>query len=131
MIREKSPRYYLKEQNPSVRVVGVEPAESPLITRGISGPHGIQGIGANFVPENYDAQVVDQVIAVATQDAYAAGRRLGREEGILAGISAGAALHVALELAQREENAGKTIVALLPDSGERYLTTPMYHTISR
>ena len=122
---------YLKEQNPNVKIVGVEPAESPLITRGISGPHGIQGIGANFVPENYDAQVVDEVIAVATQDAYAAGRRLGREEGILAGISAGAALHVALELAQREENAGKTIVALLPDSGERYLTTPMYHTISR
>ena len=117
---------YLKEQNPQVKIVGIEPADSPLITRGISGPHGIQGIGANFVPANYDAGVVDEVIPVTTQDAYAAGRRLGREEGILAGISAGAALHAALELAQKEENAGKTIVVLLPDSGERYLTTPMY-----
>lgn len=117
---------YLKEQNPKVKIVGIEPADSPLLTQGISGPHGIQGIGANFVPENYDAAVVDEVIPVTTEDAYAAGRRLGREEGILAGISAGAALHGALELARKEENEGKTIVVLLPDSGERYLTTPMY-----
>ncbi len=117
---------YLKERNPQIQVLGVEPADSPLITEGRSGPHGIQGIGANFVPENFDRSVVDGVLTVATQDAYAAGRRLGREEGVLAGISAGAALHAALELAKREENAGKNIVVLLPDSGERYLTTPMY-----
>ena len=117
---------FLKEQNPNVKVVGVEPADSPLLTRGVSGPHGIQGIGANFVPEILDTSVLDEIIPVATQQAYAAGRRLGKEEGILAGISAGAALHAALELAKREENAGKTIVVLLPDSGERYLTTAMY-----
>ena len=91
-----------------------------------AGPHGIQGIGANFVPEILDTSVLDEVVTVTTEQAYAAGRRLGTEEGVLAGISAGAALHVALELAKKEENAGKTIVALLPDSGERYLTTPMY-----
>jgi len=117
---------YLKEKNPSVKIVGVEPADSPLLTKGVAGPHGIQGIGANFVPEILDTSVVDEVVTVTTESAYAAGRRLGTEEGVLAGISAGAALHVALELAKREENAGKTIVALLPDSGERYLTTPMY-----
>ncbi len=117
---------YLKEQNPHIQVIGVEPADSPLITQGRCGPHGIQGIGANFVPENYDASVADAVIPVSTQDACAAGRRLGKEEGILAGISAGAALHAALTLAKQEENEGKTIVVLLPDSGERYLTTPMY-----
>ncbi len=117
---------YLKEKNPDIRVVGIEPADSPLITQGRSGPHGIQGIGANFLPENYDPGVVDEVVAVGTQEAYAAGRRLGREEGVLAGISAGAALHAALELAKKDENAGKNIVVLLPDSGERYLTTPMY-----
>ena len=88
--------------------------------------HGIQGIGANFVPKTLDTGVYDEVVTVTTEQAYAAGRRMGMEEGVLAGISAGAALHVALELAGREENAGKTIVALLPDSGERYLTTPMY-----
>ncbi len=117
---------YLKEQNPHIRIVGVEPADSPLLTQGRSGPHGIQGIGANFVPEIYDPSVVDTVCTVTTQEAYAAGRRLGTEEGLLAGISAGAALHAALLLAKAEENAGKTIVVLLPDSGERYLTTPMY-----
>jgi len=117
---------YLKEKNPDVKILGVEPADSPLLTKGVAGPHGIQGIGANFVPEILDLDVVDQVIPVTTEAAYAAGRRMGTEEGILAGISAGAALHAALELAKQEENAGKTIVALLPDSGERYLTTPMY-----
>ena len=117
---------YLKEKNPNVKIVGVEPADSPLLTKGVAGPHGIQGIGANFVPEILDTSVVDKVVTVTTEQAYASGRRLGTEEGVLAGISAGAALHVALELAKKEENAGKTIVALLPDSGERYLTTPMY-----
>ncbi len=118
---------FLKEQNPAVQVVGVEPADSPLLTKGVAGPHGIQGIGANFVPEILDTGLLDKVVTVTTEQAYAAGRRLGTEEGVLAGISAGAALHVALELAKQEEYAGKTIVALLPDSGERYLTTPMYH----
>ena len=117
---------YLKEKNPLVKVVGFEPADSPLITKGVAGPHGIQGIGANFIPEILDTALLDEVTTVTTEQAYTAGRRLGGEEGVLAGISAGAALHVALELAKKEENAGKTIVALLPDSGERYLTTPMY-----
>lgn len=117
---------YLKEKNSQVKIVGVEPADSPLLTEGKAGPHGIQGIGANFVPKTLDTGVYDEVVTVTTEQAYAAGRRMGMEEGVLAGISAGAALHVALELAGREENAGKTIVALLPDSGERYLTTPMY-----
>jgi len=117
---------YLKGKNPGVKIVGMEPADSPLLTRGVAGPHGIQGIGANFVPEILDTKLLDEVVTVTTEQAYAAGRRMGREEGVLAGISAGGALHVALELAKKEENAGKTIVALLPDSGERYLTTPMY-----
>ena len=117
---------YLKEQNPAITVVGVEPADSPLITAGFSAPHGIQGIGANFIPEILDLSLVDEVIPVGTEDAYAAGRRLGREEGILSGISSGAALHAGLILAKRPENAGKTIVVLLPDSGERYLSTAMY-----
>ena len=117
---------FLKEKNPAVKIVGVEPADSPLLTRGVAGPHGIQGIGANFVPEILDTGLLDEVVTVTTEEAYVSGRRLGTEEGVLAGISAGAALHVALELAKKEENAGKTIVALLPDSGERYLTTAMY-----
>ena len=117
---------YLKERNSNVKIVGVEPADSPLITEGKAGPHGIQGIGANFIPEILDRSLLDEVVTVTTEQAYAAGRRMGTEEGFLAGISAGAALHAALELAKKEENAGKTIVALLPDSGERYLTTPMY-----
>ena len=117
---------YLKEKNPNVKIVGVEPADSPLLTTGKAGPHGIQGIGANFVPEILDTALLDEVMTVTTQQAYAAGRRLGTEEGVLAGISAGGALHIALELAKREEYAGKTIVALMPDSGERYLTTAMY-----
>ena len=117
---------YLKEKNPQVKSVGVEPADSPLINTGKAGPHGIQGIGANFIPEILDTGILDEVVTVTTEAAYAAGRRMGTEEGVLAGISAGAALHAALELAKKEENAGKTIVALLPDSGDRYLTTPMY-----
>ena len=117
---------YLKEQNPAVKIVGVEPADSPVLTEGRSGPHGIQGIGAGFIPDNLDLSVVDEVLACQLQDAYANGRRLGREEGVLGGISTGAALWAALELAKRPENGGKTIVALLPDSGERYLSTEMY-----
>ena len=117
---------YLKEQNPAIRIVGVEPADSPVLTQGRSGSHGLQGLGAGFVPEILDTGLLDQVMAVTTEEAYAAGRRLGREEGILAGISGGAALHAALVLAKQPENAGKTIVVLLPDSGERYLTTDMY-----
>lgn len=117
---------YLKERNSQVKVVGIEPADSPLITKGYSGSHGLQGIGANFIPEILDQDVLDEVLTVTTQEAYEAARRLGTEEGLLCGISGGAALHAALMLARQEENAGKTIVALLPDSGERYLSTPMY-----
>ncbi len=117
---------YLREKNPKVRIIGAEPADSPLITKGFSGPHGIQGIGANFIPEILDLKIIDEVATVTTEESYTAGRRMGREEGILCGISSGCALHVALELAKKEENKGKTIVVLLPDSGERYLTTPMF-----
>ena len=117
---------FLKEQNPNVTIVGVEPADSPLLTEGRSGSHGIQGIGANFVPGILNQEVIDEIIPVGTEDAYRIGRRMGREEGILVGISSGAALHAALDIAKRPENAGKTIVVLLPDSGDRYLTTPMY-----
>ncbi len=117
---------YLKEQNSAVKIVGVEPASSPLLTEGRSGPHGLQGIGANFVPENFDRTVADEIITVADADAYAAGRELARREGILVGITSGAALWAAAKLARRPENRGKTIVALLPDTGERYLSTPMF-----
>ena len=117
---------YLKEQNPNVRIVGVEPASSPLLTQGHAGPHGLQGIGANFAPGNYDASVVDEIIPVTEEDAYAAGRELAQKEGILVGITSGAAVWAAAELAKRPENKGKVIVALLPDSGERYLSTPMF-----
>ena len=117
---------YLKERNPAIQIVGVEPADSPVLTQGRSGPHGFQGIGAGFVPEILDTDLLDRVIPVTTEKAYAAGRRLGTEEGILAGISGGAALYAALLLAKEPENAGKTIVAVLPDSGERYLSTAMY-----
>ena len=117
---------YLKEQNPDIKIVGMEPADSPLLTAGKAGPHGIQGIGANFVPEILDLGVVDEIITCPLDGAYECGRRLGREEGILAGISSGGALWAALELAKRPEYAGKTIVVLLPDSGERYLSTAMF-----
>ena len=117
---------YLKEQNPNVKIIGVEPEDSPVLTKGYGGPHGIQGIGAGFVPEILDTAVIDEVLPAPLGAAYTAGRRLGREEGVLAGISGGAALWAALEIAKRPENAGKTIVALLPDSGERYLSTAMY-----
>lgn len=117
---------YLKERNPQVKVVAVEPAESPLLSAGKAGPHGIQGIGANFVPKVLDTGIYDEVIRVRTEQAYETGRMLGRTEGILCGISSGAALCAAMELAKRPENAGKTIVVLLPDTGDRYLSTPMF-----
>lgn len=117
---------YLKEQNPKVTVVGVEPADSPLLTQGRAGAHGLQGIGANFVPGTLDRSVLDQITTATTEAACEAARRLGREEGILCGISSGAAVYAALELAKQPENAGKTIVVLLPDSGERYLSTALY-----
>ncbi len=117
---------YLKEKDPAIRVVAVEPATSPLLSQGRSGPHGIQGIGANFVPGVLDTGVYDEIIPVEDQDAYAAGRLLGRTEGVLAGISSGAALWAATQLAKRPENKGRTIVALLPDTGDRYLSTEMF-----
>ena len=109
-----------------MKIVGVEPADSPVLTKGHGGTHGIQGIGAGFIPEILDTSVMDEVLPCELADAYACGRRMGLEEGILCGISGGAALWAALELAKQEENAGKTILALLPDSGERYLSTAMY-----
>ena len=119
---------YLKQKNPHVQVVAVEPASSPLLSAGTAGSHGLQGIGANFIPAVLNTAVYDEIIPVSEQQAYAAARLLSRSEGVLVGISSGAALHAALTLAQRPENAGKTIVALLPDTGERYLSTPMFQT---
>lgn len=116
----------LKRHNPHIRVVAVEPAESPVLSGGKPGPHKIQGIGAGFVPVNYDKAVVDEVLAVVSDDAIRTSRALAREEGLLVGISSGAAVYAATELARRPENAGKTIVALLPDTGERYLSTMLY-----
>ncbi len=117
---------YLKEQKPSVKVVAVEPASSPVLSKGVAGAHKIQGIGAGFVPDVLNTKVYDEIIPVENEDAFALGRELGRTEGILVGISAGAALWAAIELAKRPENEGKTIVALLPDTGDRYLSTPMF-----
>ena len=117
---------YLKSRNKGVKIVAVEPKTSPLLSEGHAGPHGLQGIGANFIPKALDQSVYDEIITVSDDEAYAAGRELASREGILAGISSGAALHAALELAKRPENAGKCIVALLPDTGERYLSSPMF-----
>lgn len=117
---------YLKEQNPNVKIVAVEPTGSPVLSEGKAGPHKIQGIGAGFVPETLNTSVYDEVITIENEDAFAEGRRFAQSEGILVGISSGAALKAATILAQRPENAGKIIVALLPDSGDRYLSTPMF-----
>ena len=117
---------YLKSQNPNVKVVAVEPASSPVLSKGTAGAHKIQGIGAGFVPDVLDTKVYDEIIPVANEDAFAAGKEAGRSEGVLVGISAGAALWAAIELAKRPENKGKTIVALLPDTGDRYLSTPLF-----
>ncbi len=117
---------YLKERKPSVELVAVEPAASPLLSGGQAGPHGLMGIGANFIPKNYDASLIDRVITVREQDAYAAARLLTRTEGVLCGITSGAALWAAEQLARLPENRGRHIVALLPDTGERYLSTPLF-----
>ena len=117
---------YLKEKNPNVKLVGVEPADSPLLTKGQAGPHGIQGIGANFVPEILDTGLLDAVMTVTTEQAYEAGRQMGTREGVLAGISAGAALSAAITVCKRPENKGKTVVVLLPDTGEHYFSTELY-----
>ncbi len=117
---------YLKEQNPAVKVVAVEPAGSPVLSKGTAGSHKIQGIGAGFVPEVLNTAVYDEIIAVENEDAFAAGKKVGRAEGVLVGISSGAAVWAAIQLAKRPENKGKTIVALLPDTGDRYLSTPLF-----
>ena len=117
---------YLKEQNPAVKVVAVEPASSPVLSKGTAGSHKIQGIGAGFVPEVLNTAVYDEIIAVENEDAFAGGKLVGRKEGVLVGISSGAAVWAAIQLAKRPENKGKTIVALLPDTGDRYLSTPLF-----
>ena len=117
---------YLKSRNPAVQVVAVEPSDSPVLSGGQAGPHKLQGIGAGFVPEVLNTQVYDEVFPVTSEEAYAGGRLMGRSEGVLVGISSGAALHAAIEVAKRPENEGKTIVVLLPDTGDRYLSTPMF-----
>lgn len=117
---------YLKSKNPNVKVVAVEPAGSPVLSKGVAGPHKIQGIGAGFVPETLDTKIYDEIIAVENEDAFATGRTLARKEGLLVGISSGAAVYAATQLAKRPENKGKNIVGLLPDTGDRYLSTPMF-----
>ena len=117
---------YLKSKNPNVKVVAVEPAGSPVLSKGVAGPHKIQGIGAGFVPETLDTKIYDEIIAVENEDAFATGRTLARKEGLLVGISSGAAVYAASQLAKRPENKGKNIVVLLPDTGDRYLSTPMF-----
>ncbi len=117
---------FLKSQNPNIQVVAVEPADSPVLSGGMAGPHKLQGIGAGFVPEVLDTSVYDEVLTVTTEQAYDTGRKLAKTEGVLVGITSGAALYAALQVGKRPENAGKTIVALLPDSGDRYMSTPGY-----
>ena len=117
---------YLKSKNPNVKVVAVEPAGSPVLSKGVAGPHKIQGIGAGFVPETLDTKIYDEIIAVENEDAFATGRTLARKERLLVGISSGAAVYAATQLAKRPENKGKNIVVLLPDTGDRYLSTPMF-----
>ena len=117
---------YLKSKNPNVKVVAVEPASSPVLSKGVAGPHKIQGVGAGFVPETLDTKIYDEIIAVENEDAFATGKTLARKEGLLVGISSGAAVYAATQLAKRPENKGKNIVVLLPDTGDRYLSTPMF-----
>ena len=117
---------YLKSQNPDVKIVAVEPAGSPVLSKGTPGSHKIQGIGAGFVPDVLDTKIYDEIIAVENDDAFAAGKKIGKSEGVLVGISSGAAIWAAIQLAKRPENKGKTIVALLPDTGDRYLSTPLF-----
>ncbi|NLL62952.1 MAG: cysteine synthase A [Ruminococcaceae bacterium] len=117
---------FLKSKNPNIKIVAIEPALSPLLSKGQSGPHGLQGIGANFIPEILNKEIIDEIVTVTDEQAYAAARLFASSEGVLVGITSGAALHVATELAKCPENEGKNIVAILPDSGERYLSTPMY-----
>ncbi len=117
---------YLKDKKPDVKVIGVEPYDSPLITKGVAGPHGIQGIGANFIPDNLDMTVIDEVLTVKTEDAFAMSKAFAKSEGLLVGISSGAALMAAKEIADRPENEGKKIVVLLPDSGERYMSVNLF-----
>lgn len=117
---------YLKEKNPNVEIIGIEPADSPLITKGVAGGHKLQGIGANFIPENYDASVVDRVLTVTTEQAYSTAKRIAREEGILVGITSGAAAYIAIELAKKDEYKDKTIIAFLPDGGDRYMSTGIF-----
>lgn len=119
---------YLKEKKPNVQIIGVEPASSPLLTQGRAGSHGLQGIGANFVPSILDTSIYEEVIPVTEEEAYTAGRAVAQKEGLMVGISSGAAIHAALQVAKRPENKGKTIVVLLPDTGDRYLSTPMFQT---
>jgi len=117
---------YLKEKNPNIKIVAMEPEKSPLLSKGVAGPHGLQGIGANFVPETLDTDIYNEVITVSEEDAYATGKKLAKTEGFLVGISSGAALSAAELLAKRPENKGKMIVVLLPDTGDRYLSTPLF-----
>ena len=117
---------YLKSQNKNIKVIGVEPAASPLLTKGVAGPHKIQGIGANFIPEVLNKDICDEILTISDEDAFEYGRIIGKTEGVLVGISSGAALCAAIEIAKRDENAGKTIVVLLPDTGDRYLSTGMF-----